>query len=181
MTSLRPLQKPALEVHLLISNLVQVYQLFQYATLHEPQAIAIAAVKIHCSHQCFKRIACYVTVVHMGAALILHQFVKPNLHCQAAERIALHNLAARSGEESLLLSREVAVHNLTHHGIQYSIAQEFQPLVVLRFLPFHILCKGLVHESLAIILYMPRIEPQHGIKRAIKFPFLSEGEPYRID
>ena len=178
---LGPLQKPALEVHLLVSYLVDVYQMFQYAPLHKPPARIVPTVEIDCTHQRFEGIAGHIAVVRLHAALILHQFVEPYLHGQFAKRIALDYLAACCSEETFPLAREVTEYYLAYNRVQNGIAQKLQPLVVDGSLAFDVHTHALVHERLAVILYMPGVEAQHMIKRAIKLPVLSEGEPYRIN
>ena len=70
---------------------------------------------------------------------------------------------------------------MSHDGIKDGIAQELQPLVVLRTTLFVPLANTLVQQSLLVKLDVVGIETQNLVESRKKLLLLSEREPYSIN
>ncbi len=59
-----------------------------------------------------------------------YQLGDAHLGGEPVERVALHNLAARAGEETLALALEMAVDDVAHDSVEDGVAEKFETLVV---------------------------------------------------
>ena len=171
---LAPFQQLALEVDLLPCKLVNVDMTVQYSLRHEALAVGIPAVQVDGAHEGFEGIACHVAVVRLVLCMPLHEFVEPYLHGQPAQRLALHDFAARVGQESFALAGEVMVDYLAHDGVEHGIAQKFQTFVVDGRSALAVRQHRLVHQGFLVQADVVRIEAQHITKGAIKLLLLAE-------
>ena len=80
------------------------------------------------------------------------------------ERIFRRNRRA-AGQEALLLVGEMLVEDVGHGDAQHSVAQELQPLVVIRALALGRVVRRAVGEGLLVEPHVVRIESQHAIHR----------------
>ena len=177
---LTPFQQLALEVHLLIGNLVQVDETVQYLVRYEALAISIASVQVDGSDECLKRIPTHIAVVHLVVFLASDKLVKAYLGCQLAKRLTLHDLAACISQEAFTLVGEMMIDNLAHDSTQHGIAQELQPLVVERSPALSMRKHRLVHQGFLVKSDVMRIEAQHITKSATKRLFLAKRKLYRV-
>lgn len=172
---LTPFQQFALEVNLLISQLVDVYEAVHYLLANEGLAMPIASVEIDGSDKSLESVAGKVTVVRLVVFVLADKLVESYLRCQPSERLSLHNLASCIGEEAFSLLWKVVEDYLAYNCIQNSIAKELEPLVVERRTTLGMSEHRLVHQGFLIEAYLVRIEAQHITKSATKFPILAEG------
>lgn len=172
---LTPFQQFTLEVNLLISQLVDVYEAVHYLLTDEGLAMSIASVEIDGSDKSLESVAGKVAVVRLVVFVLADKLVEAYLRCQPSERLSLHNLASCIGEEAFSLLWKVVEDYLTYNCIQNSITKELEPLVVERRATLGMSEHRLVHQGFLIEAYLVRIEAQHITKSATKFPILAEG------
>ena len=177
---LAPLQQLALEVHLLIGKLVDVYEAMHYLLPDEGLAMTVPSVEINSADECFEGVACEIAVVRLVVFVATNQFVETNLCRQSSERLALNDFAACVCQEAFSLAREVMIDNLAYNSIQHGIAKELETLVVDRCAAFFVGEHRLVHQRFLIEAYLVRIEAQHITKGATKLLVLAERKPYRV-
>ena len=160
---LAPFDEFALEIHLLIGHLIDVYQLSEDAFLHEAHAGFIAFVEVDGAHQRLESVASHVAVVRRAAPIAKHQAGDAHLFGQAVERFALHKFRACVGQEAFTLARKVPIDDVTHDGIEDSIAEKFQPFVVHRT-PFCVAPHDtFVHQCQLVVANIVGIEAQDGV------------------
>ena len=107
----------------------------------------------------------------MGDAQLLGQFVQ----C-----LALNDFTSGIGEESLSLFFFFFLYDITYHGIEDSIAEKLQTLVVERF-SFFTLHDAFVHQGEFVVMDVFRIESQYVVESRIKLLLLQERELYPVD
>ena len=158
---LAPLDELALEVHLLVGNLVKVDELRQYALLHEAHASVVTAVQVDCPDEGLERISFHITVMRGHVAVGHDELAYAYFGRQAVESVALHNLASRACEEALALAFEVAEHYVADNGVEDGVAQEFKPLVV-DGPPLGVaLVDAAVHEGLFVQVDVVRVKSEY--------------------
>ena len=172
---LTPFQQFALEVNLLISQLVDVYEAMHYLLANEGLAMPIASVEIDGTDEGLESVAGKVAVMRLVVFVLADKLVESYLRCEPSERLSLHNLASCIGEEAFSFLWKVVEDYLTYNGIEHSIAKELEPLVVERRATLGMSEHRLVHQGFLIEAYLVRIEAQHITKSATKFPILAEG------
>lgn len=172
---LTPLQQFTLEVNLLISQLVDVYEAVHYLLTDEGLAMTVAPVKIDGADKSLESVAGKVAVVRLVVFVLTDKLVESYLRCQPSERFTLHDLASCIGEEAFSLLWKVVEDYLTYNGIEHSVAKELEPLVVERRATLGVSKHRLMHQGFLIEAYLVRVEAQHITKSATKFPILAEG------
>lgn len=178
---LTPLYQFRLEVHLFVCHLIYIDKFAEDALLHEVHAGVVASVEIERAHESLEGVATHIAIVCRSVAIAQNELLNAHLVCQPSERFALYNLRSGIGEESFPLSREVAVDDIAHYGVENGVAEEFQSLIV-HGLAFSILAgNALVHERQFIIANVSGIKTYNVIDRKIKLPILTEGELYPVD
>lgn len=171
---LTPFQQFALEVNLLISQFVDVYEAMHYLLANEGLAMPIASVEIDGTDEGLESVAGKVAVVRLVVFVLTDKLVESYLRCQPSERFSLHNLASGIGEEAFSLFREMVEDYLAYNRVEHGIAKELEPLVVERRATLGLSEHRLVHQGFLIEAYLMRVEAQHITKSATKFPILAE-------
>ena len=126
---LRPFKEFALEVHFLVGHAVDVEQAADDAFLDKPLAVVVATVEVNSAHKRFKGVSADVVAARSRLSRRLDEAVGREF----VERRALHDFAARAGEETLTFARVAVVDDVAHNGFEDGIAKIFQTLVVDRF------------------------------------------------
>ena len=88
----------------------------------------------------------------------LNQVDDTHLLSQPSQRFTLHDLRARIREKALTLAFEMAIDNITHHGIEHSITQELQPFVVHGLALLVTLGHALVKQGLLVVRDVTGVE-----------------------
>jgi hypothetical protein len=96
-----------LEVDLFVSHLVDVDHLREDTLLDKRHTSIVATVEIQRTYERLKGIATEITVMGIGASARQDKITDSHLFGQFVERLALHELRARVGEESLTLAGEM--------------------------------------------------------------------------
>lgn len=130
---LRPFKEFALEVHFLVGHAVDVEQAANDAFLDKPLAVVVATVEVNSAHKRFKGVSADVVAARSRLSRRLDEAVEAEVGREFVERRALHDFAARAGEEALTFARVAVVDDVAHNGFEDGIAKIFQTLVVDRF------------------------------------------------
>jgi hypothetical protein len=102
-----------------------------YLALNELLALVIAVVEVKRSHDSLNGIAADVGVVRRRVRRRVNVGVEVHHLAYAVQTLALHNLGAGRREEALVVGRILAIKIIGDNGVEYGIAQVFEPLVVL--------------------------------------------------
>jgi len=96
----------------------------------------------------------------------------------AVQTLALHNLGAGRGKESLVFFRITVIEVGCHHAIEHGIAQILEPLIVhpVPVVVFH--RHGAVHQCQLIIGNVAWQEAGNAVYKNIKLLILGEKELY---
>ena len=177
---LTPFQELTLEVHLFISELVDIDKTAHYLLPDEGLAMSVSSVEIDGSDEGFEGVACKVAVVRLVVLVSADELVETYLRRQSSERFPLHNLASRIRQETFAFAREVMIDDFAYNRTQNCITKELEAFVVQAVSVFALSEHRLVHQGFLIEAYLVRIEAQHITKSAIKLLVLAEREPYRV-
>jgi hypothetical protein len=96
----------------------------------------------------------------------------------AVQTLALHNLGAGRREEALVVGRILAIKIIGDNGVEYGIAQVFEPLVVLPTAVGHAHRFRTMHKSQLIQVDVVRVQAGNLVYVNIKLLILAEKELY---
>lgn len=159
---LAPLDKFGLEVDLHASHILDVDELAQHTMAKEMHHSVVATVEVYSPDESLKGIATKIAVVVTGSIARTDKAVQANFLGKAVERSALHNLTASVGEEALTGFAKVTIDDVADGGIQDSITEEFQPLVVVALAAARRI-ERLVAKRLLVETDVVGIEPEDAI------------------
>ena len=108
----------------------------------------------------------------------MHVAVKVQGVADAVQALALHDLGACRGEESLVLVGELAVQVVGHHRVEHGVAQEFQALVVGPAAVFGLDGLGTVHHGQLVEPDVAGVVASDAVYKNIKLLILDEKELY---
>lgn len=177
---LAPLDELALEVIVLLGHLVNVDMLADEPLLEEAVTPRIATVEVNGPHERLESVARDETVVGTVDVGRLYELHQPRILGDTVETAALHYLATYRGEESLFLRREMMVQYIAHHRLNDSIAQIFEPLIVLLLLARAMMVERAVHQRLTVDINVARIETQYAAQLAAKLLVAAEEVVYVV-
>ena len=126
--------------------------------LHKTHTGIVAAVKVNGTDQGFKGISAQVTVVRRAMPIGQDELVYTHLLRQFVERVALYQLGAGIGEETLAFAGEVVIHYIANDGIQDGVAKKFKPLVVHRLAFLVTVHDALMHQGHLVVTNVVGVE-----------------------
>ena len=135
--------------------------LSQDAVAHEVHAGVVATVEIDGSHEGLEGVAAHIAVMGVGVPVTMDEGIQAQLVRQAVQGVALHNLAARVGQEALAPVGEVTVEDVTDNRLQHRITQVLQTLVVISIEMLAVATRGLMLQGQLIVSDAMGIEAQY--------------------
>lgn len=172
---LAPFQQFTFEVHLLVGQLVDIYEAVYYLLADESLAVPVASVEIDSANEGFESVASKVAIVCLIMLGSANELVETYFRSKSPERFSLHYLASGVGEETFSFLGKVMEDYLAYYCIENGIAKELKAFVVKGCATLGMSEHRLVHQGFLIEAYLVGIEAQHITKSATKFPILAEG------
>ena len=160
---LTPFEEFALEVHLFISQLVDVDHLAKDTLLHEVHTSLVSLVEIDGTDECFKSVAAQIAVVRGTMTVGEDELVDAHLLRQLVEGVTLNEFGTGIGKKSLALAGEMMVHDVAHNGIENGIAEKLEPLVVDGLALAVAVHDALVHERHLVVVDVAGIKAENGV------------------
>ena len=160
---LTPFEELALEVHLFISQLVDVNHLAKDTLLHEVHTSLVTLVEIDGTDECFKSVAAQIAVVRGTMTVGENELIDAHLLRQLVEGVTLNEFGTGIGKKSLALAGEMMVHDVAHNGIENGIAEKLEPLVVDGLALAVAVHDALVHERHLVVVDMAGIKAENGV------------------
>ncbi len=96
----------------------------------------------------------------------------------SVQALALHNLGACRGQESLVVAWKRLVEKVGDNGVDHSVAEELQAFVVGPVAIFCLDGLGAVHHGEFVEVDILRVVASDAVNKNIKLLILDEKEPY---
>jgi hypothetical protein len=127
----------------------------------EAVALPVSAVEINGSHEGFECIAEQIAVVRIELGGANNVIVYAEFERQAIELLALYYFGASVGEIAFAPVGEVFVEYVGYDGVEYGIAEKFEPFVIFPFAVVVFHRGGFVAKGLFVKADIVRIESQY--------------------